>query len=251
MLEKNKIYLGDCLKVMQTIDDKSIDMVLCDLPYRETGNKWDKNNIDLDKLFYEYERIIKDSGAIVLTGTFRFGIKLIKVALHLYKYDWIWQKDNGTNIVMVNHQPLRIHEQIFIFGKQAVSYTPKGNYMKYNPQKTEGKPYKQKSGRQSENWKGGNVSGFETNNKSGLRHPKTIQKFNRDRGLHPTQKPVALFEFLIKTYTDIGGLVLDNAAGSGTAGVACQNLGRDYILIEKDEKYYEIAKNRLEKNKKI
>ena len=246
MLKNNKIYLGDCLEVMQAIDDKSIDMVLCDLPYRETGNKWDKNNIDLNKLFYEYERIIKDSGAIVLTGTFRFGIKLIKVAPHLYKYDWIWIKDNGTNAPNVNHQPFRIHEMVFVFGKGRVTYGTRVP-MKYYPQKTKGESYRQMSGKISENWKGG-LKNVITNN-NGDRHPKTVQYFNRDRGLHPTQKPVALFEYLIKTYTNEYDLVLDNAAGSCTTAIASENLKRNWICIEKEEKYCEIGRRRIEENR--
>jgi site-specific DNA-methyltransferase (adenine-specific) len=163
----------------------------------------------------------------------------------LYKYDWVWEKDNGTNAPNVNLQPFRIHENIYIFGKGRVtngSRTP----MKYFPQKTEGKPYCQKSGRVSDNWKGG-LGNVVTNNESGLRHPKTIQKFNRDKGgLHPTQKPVALMEYLVKTYTNEGDTVLDNCMGSGSTGVACKNLNRNFIGIELDEKYFNIAKNRIE-----
>jgi len=239
----NKVICGDCLEVMKDIPDKSIDMILCDLPYAETGNKWDFP-INPERLWQEYERIIKDDGAIVLTGTFKFGTQLFLQAPHLYKYDWVWEKDNGTNAPNVGLQPFRIHEQIFIFGKGRVTY---GNRipMKYNPQKTKGEPYKQMSGRMSENWKGG-LKNIETNNETGLRHPKTIQKFNRDKsGLHPTQKPVALFEYLIKTYTNEGDLVLDNCAGSGTTGVACKNLNRNYILIEKEAEYIDIIKKRL------
>lgn len=246
MLELNKIYCGDCLEVMNGIDDKSIDMILADLPYSETGNKWDFP-IEPKQLWEHYKRIIKDDGVIVLTGTFKFGVQLYLQEPNLYKYDWIWEKDNGTNVVSANHQPLRVHEQIFIFGKQAVTYTPRNNYMKYNPQKTAGKPYKQVSGRHSENWKGGDVSGFETNNESGLRHPKTIQKFSRDKsGLHPTQKPVALFEYLIKTYTNEGDLVLDNVAGSFTTAIASINTKRNWICIEKEKKYCEIGRERIE-----
>lgn len=235
---------GDCLELMKDIPDKSIDMILCDLPYQETGNKWDKF-IDLKLLFNEYRRIIKEDGCIALNGTFRFGVHLMNVASDLYKYEWIWEKDNGTNAPNVNLQPFRIHEYIFIFGKGRVtngSRTP----MKYNPQKTIGKPYKQKSGRMSENWKGG-LNNIVTDNKDGLRHPKTIQKFNRDRGYHPTQKPVALLEYLIKTYTNEGDIVLDNCMGSGSTGVACVNTNRNFIGIELDEKYFNIAKERIEK----
>lgn len=239
----NDIICGDCLEVMKDIPDKSIDMILCDLPYAETGNKWDFP-IEPKLLWSEYERIIKDDGAIVLTGTFKFGVQLYNQAPHLYKYDWVWEKDNGTNAPNVNLQPFRIHENIYVFGKGRVT---NGNRtpMKYFPQKTDGEPYKQTSGRMSENWKGG-LGQIETNNTTGKRYPKTIQKFVRDKGgLHPTQKPVALFEYLIKTYTNEGDLVLDNCAGSGTTGVACKNLNRNYILIEKEPKYVDIIRERL------
>lgn len=240
----DKIIQGDCLEVMKDIPDESIDMILCDLPYAETGNQWDFP-VEPKKLWRQYERIITDEGAIVLTGTFKFGVQLFLQAPHLYKYDWIWEKDNGTNAPNVNLQPFRIHEQVFIFGKGRVT-NGKRTAMKYNPQKTKGKPYKQMSGRISENWKGG-LRNIETNNESGDRHPKTIQKFNRDKqGLHPTQKPVALFEYLIKTYTNEGDLVLDNCAGSGTTGIAARNLARNFILIEKEKEYCDIAEKRLQ-----
>lgn len=234
---------GDCLELMKEIPNNSIDMILCDLPYAETGNKWDKF-VNLDELFMEYRRIIKEDGCIALNGTLKFGVNLINIAPDLYKYEWIWEKDNGTNAPNVNLQPFRIHEYIFIFGKGRVT---NGNRiaMKYNPQKTPGNPYSQKSGRISENWKGG-LKNIITNNVDGLRHPKTIQKFNRDRGLHPTQKPVALCEYLIKTYTNESDWVLDNCMGSGTTGVACVNTNRNFIGIELDGKYFKIAKERIE-----
>ena len=236
---------GDCLELMKDIPDKSIDMILCDLPYQETGNKWDRF-VNLEQLFNEYRRIIKDDGCIALNGTFKFGTHLMNIAPDLYKYEWVWEKDNGTNAPNVNLQPFRVHEYIFIFGKGRVT---NGNRipMKYYPQKTEGKPYKQKSGRMSENWKGG-LNNIITDNKDGLRHPKTIQKFNRDRGYHPTQKPVALLEYLIKTYTNEGETVLDNCMGSGSTGVACINTNRNFIGYELDEHYFQIAKERLEQH---
>ena len=235
---------GDCLELMKDIPDESIDMILCDLPYEETGNNWDKI-IDFKKLFNEYRRIIKDDGCIALNGTLKFGVNLINTASDLYKYEWIWEKDNGTNAPNVNLQPFRIHEYIFIFGKGRVT-NGKRTPMKYFPQKTKGEPYIQKSGRISENWKGG-FNNIITNNESGLRHPKTIQKFNRDRGLHSTQKPVALLEYLIKTYTNENDVVLDNCMGSGSTGVACVNTNRNFIGIELDENYFKIAKERIEK----
>ena len=233
---------GDCLELMKDIPSGSVDLILCDLPYQETGNKWDKF-VDLKKLFKEYRRIIKEDGCIALNGTFKFGTHLVDIAPDLYKYEWVWEKDNGTNAPNVNLQPFRVHEYIFIFGKGRVT---NGNRipMKYYPQKTEGKPYKQKSGRMSENWKGG-LNNVITDNKDGLRHPKTIQKFNRDRGYHPTQKPVALLEYLIKTYTNENDLVLDNCMGSGSTGVACVNTNRNFIGIELSEEYYNIAKERI------
>ena len=239
-----KLYQGDCIELMKSIPDSSIDMVLCDLPYKETGNKWDKG-IDLKAVFDEYRRIIKEDGCIALNGTMKFGFQLYEVASDLYKYEWVWEKDNGTNAPNVNFQPFRIHEYVFIFGKGRVTNgtrTP----MNYYPQKTEGKPYTQMSGRMSENWKGG-LKNIVTDNHTGLRHPKTIQKFTRDKsGLHPTQKPVAMCEYFIKTYTSEGATVLDNCMGSGSTGVACVNSNRNFIGIELDERYFNIAKERIE-----
>ena len=236
---------GDCLQLMKEIPDKSVDMILCDLPYKETGNKWDKS-FDLVAVCKEFERLVKEDGAIVLTGTFRFGVQLFNIMPHLYKYDWVWEKDNGTNAPNVNLQPFRTHENIYVFGKGRVTNgtrTP----MKYNPQKTQGKPYCQKSGRISDNWKGG-LKNIVTNNAEGLRHPHTIQYFKRDKGgYHPTQKPVSLMEYLIRTYSNDGDCVLDCCMGSGSTGVACVNTHRNFIGIELDQKYFEIAKECIEK----
>lgn len=242
-IKPNNIYQGDCLELMKGILDKSIDMILADLPYQETGNKWDKN-LDLKLLFKEYSRIIKEDGCIALFGSMRFGNRLINTAPDLYKYEWVWQKENGTNAPNVNYQPFRVHEFIFIFGKGRVTNGTRIP-MKYNPQKTEGKPYKIKSGKMSDNWKGG-LNNVVTDNKDGKRHPLTIQQFNRDKGLHPTQKPVALLEYLIKTYTNENNIVLDNVMGSGSTIVACINTNRQYIGMELNKEYFEIAKNRIE-----
>lgn len=237
-----QLYCGDCLELIKGIPDETVDMVLCDLPYKETGNKWDKG-IDLNFLFNEYRRIIKEDGCIALNGTFKFGVQLYNTAPDLYKYEWIWEKDNGTNAPNVNLQPFRVHEFLFIFGKGRVTNGTRVP-MKYFPQKTQGRPYIQKSGRMSENWKGG-LKNIVTDNSSGLRHPKTIQKFNRDRGFHPTQKPVEMLKYFIKTYTNEGDLVLDNCMGSGSTGVACLELNRNFIGIELDKSYYDIALQRL------
>jgi len=246
----NKVLQGDCLELMKDIPDKSIDMILCDLPYsikdrnRVTGNKWDLP-IDIEPLWEQYKRIIKDDGCIALTASQPFASYLVNSNIDMFKYDWIWEKDNGTNFTSVNYQPFRSHESIIIFSKGATTFTKQGGYMKYNPQKTVGKPYTCKSGRKTDNLQGGDTSGWVTEN-DGSRHPKTVQKFNRDKNkLHPTQKPVALFEYLIKTYTNEGDLVLDNCAGSGTTGVACKNLNRQYVLMEKEQEYIDIINKRL------
>lgn len=240
------IYNRDCLEVMDQLIKAGVklDMFLADLPYGgETGNKWDKG-IDLKEMFDKLRVLCKDEAAMVFTGTFKFGVQLYEAAPDLYKYDWVWQKDNGTNPPNVNYQPFRVHENIYVFGKGRVtngSRTP----MKYHPQKTKGEPYLQvRSGRMSSNWKGG-LGSVMTDNPTGDRHPLTIQYFCRDRGLHPTQKPLALMEYLVKTYSDEGDLIMDPTMGSGTTGLACKNLNRNFIGCELDQKYYEIAKERL------
>jgi len=250
MLELNKIYCGDCLETMKEIDNKSINMILCDLPYsikgrkRVTGNKWDIP-IAIDILWNIYKRIIKNDSAIVLTASQPFSSYLVMININMFKYEWIWEKDNGTNFTSVNYQPFRVHESILIFGYGATTFTKTGDYMKYNPQKTVGKPYTCKSGRKTNNLQGGDTAGWITENK-GSRHPRTVQKFNRDKNkLHPTQKPLALFEYLIKTYTNEGDLVLDNCIGSGTTAVACKLLNRNFIGIEINPDYVEIANKRL------
>lgn len=243
-----KLIHGDCIKVLDKIKDESINMILCDLPYGggTTGNEWDKR-LDLQELFKQYRRIIKEDGCIALNGNFKFGVELYNAAPDLYKYDVVWQKDNGTNAPSVNYQPFRTHEFVFIFGKGRVSPGTRIP-MKYYPQKTQGKPYSIKP-RHREKMSTdfhGDFDNIGTDNPSGLRHPTTIQFFCRDKEkLHVTQKPVALCEWLIKTYTDEGDVVLDNCMGSGSSGVAALKCNRKFIGIEMDDKYFEIAKERI------
>ena len=220
---------GNCLDILPKIGDQSVNLVYTDPPYKETGNKWDNKLVDTVELFKHYERIIKDDGCIAVHCTMKYAIELINAAKHLYKYDWIWEKDNGTNVPNVNQQPFRVHEYILIFGKGRVTHG-KRTPMKYFPQKTKGDPYTQKSGRISENWKGG-LSNIVTEN-TGDRHPKTVQKHTRERGYHPTQKPVSLADLIIKSYTEEGDVVLDTFMGSGSSGVSAKKNYRNYIGIE-------------------
>ena len=234
---------GNCLDILPKIGDQSINLIYTDPPYKETGNKWDNKLVDTVELFKHYERIIKDDGCIAVHCTMKYAIELINAGKHLYKYDWIWEKDNGTNVPNVNQQPFRVHEYILIFGKGRVTHG-KRTPMKYFPQKTKGDPYTQKSGRISENWKGG-LSNIVTEN-TGDRHPKTVQKHTRERGFHPTQKPVSLADLIIKSYTEEGDVVLDTFMGSGSSGVSAKKNYRNYIGIEINKEYYDIAKRRID-----
>lgn len=234
---------GNCLDILPKIGDQSVNLIYTDPPYKETGNKWDNKLVDTVELFRHYERIIKEDGCIAVHCTMKYACELINAAKHLYKYDWIWEKDNGTNVPNVNQQPFRVHEYILIFGKGRVTHG-KRTPMKYFPQKTKGDPYTQKSGRISENWKGG-LSNIVTEN-TGDRHPKTVQKHTRERGYHPTQKPVSLADLIINSYTEEGDVVLDTFMGSGSSGVSAKKNNRNYIGIEINKEYYDIAKRRID-----
>lgn len=229
---------GDCLELMKDIPDKSVDMILCDLPYGTTKNKWD-SIIPLDKLWKQYERIIKDNGALVLFSQMPFSAQLVCSNLKLFRYEWIWEKDNGTGFLNAKKMPLKIHENIEIFYKKQPTY---------NPQMRKGfKPYSQMSGRGSSNY--GEQVRVTTINE-GDRYPIDVIEFKRDKTkIHPTQKPVALLEYLIKTYTNEGDVVLDNCMGSGSTGVASVNTNRNFIGIELDDKYFNIAKERINKER--
>ncbi|MBN2536367.1 MAG: site-specific DNA-methyltransferase [Spirochaetales bacterium] len=234
MIKPNAIIHGDCLKVMPDILDDSIDMILCDLPYGMTACKWDKI-IPFDALWREYCRIIKEKGVIVLTASEPFASKLRISNLNMYRYDWIWEKDQGSNFLQIKTRPFKVHEVICIFSPKAMQYS-------YNPQMTKGKPYVSSTGNTGEVY-GKSKKVITVNN--GFRYPRSIIQVNRERGLHPTQKPVKLFEYFIKTYTQEKDVVLDNCAGSGTTGIACLQTGRRYILIEKEKKYFDIIQERI------
>ena len=230
------LHLGDCLDILPTLADNSVDMVLVDLPYGTTACKWD-SIIPLDKLWEQYNRICKEDGAMVFTAAQPFTTILATSNLDNFRYEWIWEKPQGTNPMNVKVMPLKSHENILVFYRKKPIY---------NPQMWHSTPY---SGFSSDTSKIGEVYGSakskHRDNPEGSRYPKTVLKFKQEKGLHPTQKPVALMEYLIKTYSNEGETVLDNCMGSGTTGVACVNTNRDFIGIEMDETYFNISKNRI------
>ena len=237
MLEINKIHQGDCLELMKEIADNSVDMILCDLPYGTTKCKWD-TIIPFDKLWEQYKRIIKDNGAIVLFGVEPFSSSLRLSNIKDYKYDWIWNKNRFVNFSCSKIRPLKITELISVFYKKQCIYNPQGIIRVDKIQRQGVKASSQIGG----------ISRKKEYLQTHTNYPRDILEFKSKRGLHPTQKPVALFEYLIKTYNNEGDLVLDNCTGSGTTGVACINKNRTFILIELDEKYFNIAKKRIEEH---
>ena len=224
---------GDCLEVMKTIPSGSVDAIITDPPYGTTACKWD-SVIDFDLMWEQLNRIIKPNGAIVLFGSEPFSSALRMSNIKNYKYDWIWEKDQGANFANVNYQPFRVSETISIFGDFATSFNKK-KPKNYNPQKTKGKPYSITSGKQVHDTlnNGSAKDGGHTTVNNGDRHPRNIIKFSKDKKTtHPTQKPVLLMEYLIKTYTNENETVLDFTMGSGTTGVAAKNTNRNFIGIE-------------------
>lgn len=235
-IQNNSIIHADCMNIFPKIKDKSIDMILCDLPYGNTANEWDKL-LPIIPLWKEYERIIKDKGNIILFGTGLFAFKLALSNEKLFRYDMVWKKSKCGSPMIAKYMPMKRHELILVFGKSASNYYP---------QMTEGTPYKRNwTVTNNNNMKYG-ITGASADNK-GTRHPISIldfpQQWRRQDQHHPTQKPVPLFEWLIKSYSKEGELVLDNCAGIGTTGKACLNTNRNFILIEKELEYYERMKN--------
>ena len=227
---------GDCLELMKNIPDKSIDLILTDPPYGTTACKWD-SVIPFDKMWGGVNRIIKDNGAIVLFGSEPFSSYLRMSNINNYRYDWIWCKPKGSGFLSANKMPLKNHEIASVFYKQLPTY---------NPQFSKGEPYSGKQGYVGEYLnKKGNLKRVETVN-DGFRFPVSVLEFNMEIGFHPTQKPIPLLQYLIKTYTVEGERVLDFTMGSGSTGVACKALNRKFIGIELDDKYFDIAKQRIE-----
>lgn len=246
-MEINTIHNGDCLELMHQIDDKSIDMILCDLPYGTTACKWDKV-IPFEPLWAHYKRIIKDNGAIVLNASQPFTSALVMSNIKMFKYCWLWQKERPSNFFQAKFAPLNQIEDICVFSLGGCNNGAKIP-MTYRPQGVTLIDVE----RGNSNTGGGVGVGKGCQSLNGKKYrakqqgyPKTLLTYATEhRGLHPTQKPVALFEYLIKTYTNEGELVLDNCSGSGTTGIACKNTNRNFILMEKDDAYFNIAKTRI------
>ena len=247
MLEINSVNHGDCLELMKEIPDKSIDMILCDLPYGTTACKWDIL-IDFEELWGDYRRIIKNKGAIVLTASQPFTTDLINSGRDLFRYEIIWQKTQKLGFLSANKRPLKGHENICVFYKSQCTYNPQ----KYRSSTRSKGRVRVKTADRYEGYGKVNAENYIDD---GYNYPDSIIKISNWNGAlfgntvkatkHPTQKPVALFEYLIKTYTNEGDLVLDNCIGSGTTAVACINTGRKFIGIEKDKEYFEIAQKRI------
>lgn len=245
MVELNKVYNMDCLVGMRDIPDKSIDCIICDLPYGTTSCSWDIL-IPFDKLWEQYERIIKDNGAIVLFGTEPFSSMLRMSNLKWYKYDLIWKKSKSGSAFCAKYRPIAKHENISIFSRD-------GGRTVYNPQMKPGEPYK-RTHRISEVDINNHNIGFNRREvvsvNEGFRYPDSVlefqQKWRRQDQVHPTQKPVELIEWLIKTYSNEGDTILDNCMGSGTTAIAAIRTGRNFIGFETDEDYYNIILKRIE-----
>lgn len=237
-MEKIQLMQGDCLERMKGIADKSVDMVLCDLPYGTTRCKWD-TVIPFEPLWEQYERIIKDRGGIVLTASQPFTSALVMSNIARFKYEWIWEKSKATGFMNCNRRPMKAHESILVFSKSQTVY---------NPQKVSGEPYfRGKVDYEAPHY--GKQKPRIVESKDGSRFPRSViynkTAESEGKSVHPTQKPVALFEYLIRTYTNENETVLDSCMGSGTTGVACVNTNRRFIGIELDKTYFNIAKERI------
>ena len=237
-MELNRIYNEDCLEGMKRIPDKSVDMILCDLPYGTTASKWDEI-IPFELLWRQYDRVIKNNGAIVLTASQPFTTKLIMSKSDWFRYTWVWDKKKAGNIFLAKKQPMKVHEDIVVFSKKPHFY---------NPQMV-----KRDKVKKSKNYGTGESFGGTREKEDKVytythTYPKSIIEISnaRQKGkVHPTQKPVELFEYLIKTYTNKNETVLDNCMGSGTTAIACINTNRKYIGFELDETYYEKSLERI------
>lgn len=246
MIELNKVYNEDCLTGMQRIPDKSIDMILCDLPYGTTACKWDVV-IPFEPLWEQYERVIKDNGAIVLTASQPFTSALVMSNINLFRYELIYEKTKSSLFQNVNKMPMKNHENILLFYKKLPNYNPQKTFVGIKDKR---EIFSLRNADKTGNFIKG-LSNHGAKKDDGYRMPVSVNRFNnsdKTNLLHPTQKPVALFEYLIKTYTNEGETVLDNCMGSGTTAIACINTNRNYMGFEKDEKYFNIIQDRIKKH---
>ena len=244
----NNIYNEDCLEFMKQLPNKCIDMILCDLPYGTTACKWDII-IPFEPLWEQYKRIIKDNGAIVLTASQPFTSKLVMSNLGMFKYEWIWNKKRVTNILLSKKQPLKQHENILLFYKNQPIYNPQPTL-----KNTKGLMSNKNLKKSHKTETTGDSNLIQSDNENEYGYPKTIlndipimNNLSKDKsGLHPTQKPVALFSYLIETYTNENDIVLDNCSGSGTTAISCLETNRKYICCELDSNYYDISLKRID-----
>lgn len=239
------IKLGDCIKLMNEIEDNSIDLILCDLPFQKTKNKWDKI-IPFDILWKQYKRIIKANGAIILFCQGSFYIDLVNSNREDFRYDLVWDKCMTTGFLNCNRQPLRRHEQIAVFYKKQPTYNPK--FSEGEPLHGKGKNYKTADIKNNNYGKFNMLDDYRKGNTQ--KYPTsiiTIQKVHPSKTIHPTEKPVELMKYLIETYTKPGETILDNCMGSGTVGIACLTCNRNFIGIEINEHYYNLASDRIYK----
>lgn len=231
-----ELYQGDCLEKMVEVPDHTVDMIFTDLPYGTTHNVWDKR-ISLEELWKQYKRVLKSGGVVLLFSQQPFTTDLVNSNRKWFRYEWVWQKSRPVGFLNANRMPLRFHENIVVFYEHLPTY---------NPQKTPGKPYTSKGARYTTNYRP--FKPIPTTNRDGMRYPRDVVTFSRGNSvgkIHPTEKPVDLLEYMIRTYTDAGDIVLDSCMGSGSCGVACQHLGRGFIGIEKDPGYFEAARKRI------
>lgn len=242
-VSRSTLFWADCFDVFPLIEDKSVDAIIADLPYGTTACKWD-SVLPLDKLWTEYERVIKDDGCIVLFASNPFASALVMSNAKLFRYEFVWDKVIPTGFTMANYRPMMQHELILIFSKGKMTYTPKGGYLKFNPQKTKrDKPIKGYAVTSSF------LHDVKFDKKERVydeKNPTSIITFKKDKKReHTSQKPLDLLQYLVKTYTNENEIVLDNTMGSGTTGLACLKTNRQFIGIEKEKQYYEVAVRRL------
>ena len=247
----NKVIQGDCLVEMRKIDSNSIDLIFADLPYGTTNCSWD-TIIPFEPLWEQFERIIKENWAIIFSASQPFTSALLMSKPNLFRHSWIYKKRCASNFAQAKYSPMKEHEDILIFGKSKVNYYPIKEERQGSGKERTKYAYSDKSRHASGEFVGNIKGTYDKENDSGnneLRYPSSVQEFNNraagDRGFHPTQKPVALMEYLIKTYSKEGDIILDPVAGSGTTGVVCKNLNRNFLLIEQEQKYIDIINKRL------